>query len=188
MADLAGSYEQQPPNLLAELQRDRRWCQGNLQNSRLMAEPGLHPVHRAMFVTGALAYLSAPLWLAFLTLGTALWLTGSSDGRRTGSCCRANWPACGLWTLCLLFLPRVLGVAAVLMRGEQRQLRRRRRPAAERRCSKALLSVLQAPVRMLAHSLFVLGRADRPEARLEVAAARSRRRAVARSPPRSWRR
>ena len=30
--DLAGSYEEMPPNLLDELQRDRRWCQGNLQN------------------------------------------------------------------------------------------------------------------------------------------------------------
>src|SRR4030095_3341910 len=75
---LGGSYKQQPPDLLSELQRDRRWCQGNLQNSRLMAEPGIHPVHRAMFVTGTMAYVSAPLWLAFLTLGTALWLSGSS--------------------------------------------------------------------------------------------------------------
>ena len=63
VADLVGSYEQQPPDLLAELQRDRRWCQGNLQNSRLIAEPGIHPVHRSMFGTGAMAYLSAPLWL-----------------------------------------------------------------------------------------------------------------------------
>ena len=37
--ELDGSYEQVPPNLLAELQRDRRWCHGNLQNSRLMFEP-----------------------------------------------------------------------------------------------------------------------------------------------------
>ena len=74
--DLTGSYEQQPPNLLEELQRDRRWCQGNLQNARLIAEPGLHAVHRAMPATGALAYASAPLWLAFVVLGVALWLTG----------------------------------------------------------------------------------------------------------------
>ncbi|RYF39364.1 MAG: glucans biosynthesis glucosyltransferase MdoH, partial [Comamonadaceae bacterium] len=53
VADLTGSYEQQPPDLLSELQRDRRWCQGNLQNSRLIAEPGIHRVHRAMFAIGA---------------------------------------------------------------------------------------------------------------------------------------
>ena len=33
--DLPGSYEEMPPNLLDELKRDRRWCQGNLMNSRL---------------------------------------------------------------------------------------------------------------------------------------------------------
>jgi membrane glycosyltransferase len=26
--DLPGSYEELPPNLLDELKRDRRWCQG----------------------------------------------------------------------------------------------------------------------------------------------------------------
>jgi membrane glycosyltransferase len=118
VADLVGSYEQQPPDLLAELQRDRRWCQGNLQNSRLIAEPGIHPVHRSMFATGAMAYLSAPLWLSFMTLGTALWLSGSPM--------IANWMllpgelvALWAWTLCMLFLPRILGLAAVLISRQQ---------------------------------------------------------------------
>ncbi|HJS03479.1 MAG TPA: glucans biosynthesis glucosyltransferase MdoH [Variovorax sp.] len=154
VADLVGSYEQQPPDLLAELQRDRRWCQGNLQNARLMAEPGLHPVHRAMFMTGTMAYASAPLWLAFLTLGTALWLTGSSV--------MAHWmvmpmelAGLWLWTLCLLFLPRLLGIAAVVMRREQRQyggVGGLLKSAA----LESALAIVQAPVRMLAHSLFVV--------------------------------
>jgi membrane glycosyltransferase len=95
VSDLVGSYEQQPPDLLAELQRDRRWCQGNLQNARLIAEPGIHPVHRAMFVTGTMAYVSAPLWLAFLTLGTALWLSGSSMVSSWTRAAAELMPACG---------------------------------------------------------------------------------------------
>jgi membrane glycosyltransferase len=154
VSDLVGSYEQQPPDLLAELQRDRRWCQGNLQNARLMAEPGIHPVHRSMFVTGAMAYLSAPLWLAFLTLGTALWLSGArlvADWNILPSELLALWG----WTMCMLFLPRILGVAAVFMRGEQRQygggFSLLKSAALE-----SVLAILQAPVRMLAHSLFVI--------------------------------
>ncbi len=154
VADLVGSYEQQPPDLLAELQRDRRWCQGNLQNARLMAEPGLHSVHRAMFVTGTMAYVSAPLWLGFLTLGTALWLTGSSVVEHW---LRMPMELVGLWvwTLCLLFLPRVLGVVAVVLRGEQRQfggIGGLIKSAA----LESALAIVQAPVRMLAHSLFVV--------------------------------
>lgn len=154
VSDLVGSYEQQPPDLLAELQRDRRWCQGNLQNARLMAEPGIAPVHRAMFVTGTMAYVSAPLWLAFLTLGTALWLTGSSLVEHW-MVMPMELAGLWLWTLCLLFLPRILGITAVLMRGEQKQYG----GVASLLKSAVLesaMAIVQAPVRMLAHSLFVV--------------------------------
>ncbi len=162
VSDLVGSYEQQPPDLLSELTRDRRWCQGNLQNARLMAEPGIHPVHRAMFVTGTLSYLSAPLWLAFLTLGTALWLSGAQSAATSHLLAAGEWnvlPAelLGLWawTLSMLFLPRILGITAVLMKGEQRQyggtLSLLKSSVLE-----SALALLQSPVRMLAHSLFVL--------------------------------
>jgi membrane glycosyltransferase len=153
VSDLAGSYEQQPPDLLSELQRDRRWCQGNLQNFRLIAEPGIDRVHRAMFAVGAMSYVAAPLWLAFMTLGTSLWLVGAhvvADWNAVPGELLALW----VWTLCMLFLPRVLGLAAVLMRGEQAAFGGT--PALLR---SALLetgmAMLQAPVRMLAHSLFV---------------------------------
>lgn len=154
VADLVGSYEQQPPDLLAELQRDRRWCQGNLQNARLMAEPGIHPVHRSMFVTGAMAYLSAPLWLAFMTLGTALWVSGApvlTDWHILPTELLALWA----WTLSMLFLPRVLGVLAVFMRREQQQYGGGW-SLLKSALLESMLALLQAPVRMLAHSLFVL--------------------------------
>ncbi|AVQ82044.1 MULTISPECIES: glucans biosynthesis glucosyltransferase MdoH [unclassified Variovorax] len=154
VSDLVGSYEQQPPDLLAELQRDRRWCQGNLQNARLMAEPGIHSVHRAMFVTGTMAYVSAPLWLAFLTLGTALWLSGSSIVS-SWNVLPAELAGLWVWTLCLLFLPRVLGIAAVLMRGEQRQYGGVW-GLVKSSALESFLAIVQAPVRMLAHSLFVV--------------------------------
>ena len=66
--DLPGSYEDMPPNLVDELKRDRRWCQGNLINSRLCLAKGLHPAHRAVFVTGVMSYVSAPLWFRILAV------------------------------------------------------------------------------------------------------------------------
>jgi membrane glycosyltransferase len=154
VADLVGSYEQQPPDLLAELQRDRRWCQGNLQNSRLIAEPGIHPVHRSMFATGAMAYLSAPIWLCFMTLGTALWLSGSPM--------IANWlllpgelVSLWAWTLSMLFLPRIMGLAAVLINRQQQAfggIFSLLRSA----LLETFIALLQAPIRMVAHSLFVV--------------------------------
>ena len=59
------------------------------------------------------------------------------------------------WTLCLLFLPRVLGLAAVLMRGEQRQYGGVGGLIKSAMLESAM-AIVQAPVRMLAHSLFVV--------------------------------
>jgi membrane glycosyltransferase len=153
--DLHGSYEQQPPNLLEELQRDRRWCQGNLQNARLMAEPGLHGVHRAMLFTGAMAYLSAPLWLAFVLLGLGLWTLG--DRTLFGLHQALPVEVAGLWlaTAVMLALPRVMGVLSIVMNRQQH-----RYGGSSALVRGALieggLSVLQAPVRMVAHTLFVV--------------------------------
>ncbi len=154
--DLPGSYEQQPPHLLAELQRDRRWCQGNLQNARLLAEPGLHRVHRAMLATGAMSYLSAPLWLAFVAVGVGLWLDG---GHALQTMNPLLAPAiAGLWaaTLGMLLLPRALGVALVIRQGQQ-HLYGGVSGLVLSALLEALLSALQAPLRMAAHTLFVLG-------------------------------
>jgi membrane glycosyltransferase len=153
--DLVGSYEQQPPHILAELQRDRRWCQGNLQNARLITEPGLHAVHRGMLVTGAMAYLSAPLWLVYVALGAMLWLVGGNvfftpEGDLTVG-------VLGLWagTITMLALPRLLGVMAVVMKDEQRFY-----GGTPKLIKSAFiefgLSAMQAPLRMVAHSIFVV--------------------------------
>ena len=141
---LEGSWEQSPANLLDELQRDRRWCQGNLQNLRLVAEPGWRGAHRAMFAVGALSYGVAPLWLAFALLG----LSGS--GRDTGD--TPLW----LLTLALLLVPRLLSVAVVVARKEAAAFGGLARLAGSA-LFELLLSSLQAPVRMLAHSVYVFG-------------------------------
>ena len=153
--DLAGSYEQQPPNLIEELLRDRRWCQGNLQNVRLIAEPGLHPVHRAMLLTGALAYLSAPLWLGFVLLGAGLWVFGYEPAAGAGAALPLAVAPLWLATALMLSLPRVLGVLAIVLRGEQRTYGGTG-ALVRSTLLEGALSVLQAPVRMMAHTLFVV--------------------------------
>ena len=156
VADLVGSYEQQPPHLLAELQRDRRWCQGNLQNARLIAEPGLHAVHRGMLATGAMSYVSAPLWLLYVVLGALLWLVGGNVLFTPQGTLAVGIP--GLWagTLTMLVLPRLLGVTAVFMRRETGRFGGGAR-LIQSAFLEAALAMLLAPLRMVAHTLFVVG-------------------------------
>jgi len=160
--DLPGSYEQLPSSLAAEMQRDRRWCNGNLQNARLIGEPGLHPVHRAMFVTGLLSYVSAPLWLAFLLLSSLLAIASSADDGAglLGQLATGGGATTALFiaTAAMLVLPKALAVGLVFLRGEQKRFGGALRLLLGAGLEFAI-SVLLAPVRMMFHAQFVLAAA-----------------------------
>ncbi|TBW03300.1 glucans biosynthesis glucosyltransferase MdoH [Azotobacter chroococcum] len=163
--DLPGSYEELPPNLLDELKRDRRWCHGNLMNFRLFLVKGMHPVHRAVFLTGVMSYLSAPLWFAFLVLSTALLAVHQLMEPQYFMAPRQLFPIWPQWhperaialfstTLTLLFLPKLLSVILIWAKGAR---------AYGGACKVALsmllemfFSMLVAPVRMLFHTRFVI--------------------------------
>jgi len=163
--DLPGSYEELPPNLLDELKRDRRWCHGNLMNFRLFLVKGMHPVHRAVFLTGVMSYLSAPLWFMFLALSTALQVVHTLMEPQYFLQPRQLFPVWPQWrpelaialfstTLVLLFLPKLLSVVLIWCKGAKPY------GGAIRLFFSLLLemlfSVLLAPVRMLFHTVFVV--------------------------------
>jgi membrane glycosyltransferase len=164
--ELDGSYEQVPPNLLAELQRDRRWCQGNLQNSRLMFEPRLHTVHRTAFLTGVLAYASSPLWLGFLLLSTLLFAEhAGSDPTYFFESYQLFpvWPTANVGLMLTLFgvtgilllAPKAMALVAIVGRGEAGRFGGGARLLASV-FVEFLHSLLLAPVRMLFHTQFVV--------------------------------
>lgn len=64
--DLEGSYEEGPDNIVDYAKRDRRWCQGNLQHSRVLPAAGLKPWSRFAFVQGIMAYAASPVWALFI--------------------------------------------------------------------------------------------------------------------------
>jgi membrane glycosyltransferase len=163
--DVPGSYEEMPPNLIDELKRDRRWCQGNLINLRISWARGLHPAHRAVFVIGVMAYVSAPLWFLFLILSTGL-LAIHTLVEPTYFVQPAQlfplWPewhpdrgiSLYVATATLLFLPKILGVVLALQQGAREfggGLRLAFSALAE-----MVFSALLAPVRMLFHAQFVV--------------------------------
>ncbi len=164
--DLDGSYEQTPPTLIDELVRDRRWCQGNLQHSRLLFTRGFFPTHRALFINGIMSYGSALLWFFFLVASSAqamaeLFIVPSYFP--AGPSLFPNWPQYfPRWALtllsstaALLFLPKVLALLMVAFRGGSRQFGGVPAMAASV-VGEVVISTLLAPVRMLFHSYFVV--------------------------------
>ncbi|MDR3414841.1 MAG: glucans biosynthesis glucosyltransferase MdoH, partial [Nevskia sp.] len=163
--DLEGSYEEMPPNLLDELKRDRRWCQGNLMNFRLFLAQGLHPAHRAVFMTGVMAYLSAPLWFLSLLLSTALLAVQTLKAPQYFLEPYQLFPVWPEWhpewaialftaTATLLFLPKLLSVILIWVQGAKRYGGGGRLLASM--LGEMLFSALLAPIRMLFHTQFVI--------------------------------
>lgn len=72
LPNLEGSYEESPPSLIDLATRDRRWCQGNLQHSRVIGAAGFKAATRQHFATGIMSYLASPFWLLQLIVGIML--------------------------------------------------------------------------------------------------------------------
>ncbi len=134
---------------------------------------GLRGAHRALFFHGALSYGSAFLWFGFLLLCTAEAVGEAVFGPRyfpSGPSLFPQWP---IWrpdwaislaavTAVILFLPKFLAVALVLLRRSAKRFGGFFRLAAGV-LLEIVLSALLAPIRMMFHARFVvstfLGRA-----------------------------
>ncbi|MDQ8195216.1 glucans biosynthesis glucosyltransferase MdoH [Coraliomargarita sp. SDUM461004] len=78
--DIEDSYEELPQTLLDFAQRDRRWCQGNLQHAWIALFARIPFLNRIHMLNGIYAYLAAPLWLIFIGLSTLIAYSWESSG------------------------------------------------------------------------------------------------------------
>lgn len=164
-AELEGSYEECPGTLIDFAKRDRRWLQGNLQHSWLLAAQGLHTVSRLHLLLGILAYAASPLWLAFLLLSTLLVYRHVATGltlvprdslfAALALDFRSQAALLFAGTLGLLFLPKLLALLDLLLRRGADAFGGWRRVLAGT-LLETLCSALLAPVLMLFHSKFIL--------------------------------
>lgn len=164
--DLPGSYEESPPNILDELKRDRRWCQGNLQHLRLICADGLRFGHRAIMAMGVMAYASALLWAVFLFLSSAEVIAQQLTLPVYFSYRPSLFPDWPTWhpeltiallttTGVLLILPKLLSFVLILKNRESGGYGGALRLLASI-VLEIIFSTLMAPIRMWFHSKFVL--------------------------------
>jgi membrane glycosyltransferase len=164
---LGGSYEQLPPTLSDFVNRDRRWCQGNLQHLRLLRTKGLRPASRAHLLTGAMAYLASPLWLTLLLL-TSLEAARAAlipwDYFANATSFGPAWPIArraellGLFaaTLGILMLPRFLALVHALFVPARRHALGGALSAMCSVFAELAFSILLAPILMVQHTRVVL--------------------------------
>jgi membrane glycosyltransferase len=161
---LPGSYEEVPPSLNEYAQRDRRWCQGNLQHLAVLGTSGLHWVSRLHLLTGMGAYLTAPMWLVFLVVGIAISLQAQfirPEYFPSGFALFPQWPAedpeRAIWvfvaTMALLTTPKLFGYLVLMTDGTVRRGCGGGLGALLSVILETVLSGLIAPVMMLSQSI-----------------------------------
>ncbi|MGH1419862.1 MAG: glucans biosynthesis glucosyltransferase MdoH [Hyphomicrobiaceae bacterium] len=63
-----GSWEENPPTILDYTKRDQRWCQGNLQYTKILGLRGLEPMSRFQLVWAILMFASLPAGVVLIAL------------------------------------------------------------------------------------------------------------------------
>ncbi len=163
--ELKGSYEELPPTLIDYAKRDRRWCEGNLQHSRLINARNLHPASRLHFAMGVMSYLSSPLWMLFLLVAgidayvqaQAIPVYFFSDR------IEPVWPVSFkvemnivlMFTLAMLFLPKLMALIVIAASRTQRRGFGGIVRATISALLESVFSILVAPILMLYQSRFV---------------------------------
>jgi membrane glycosyltransferase len=169
-----GSYEESPPSLIDVSQRDRRWCQGNLQHTALLTTRGLHPLSRQHFLNGIFSYLASPLWMFMLLCGIALALQSKfirPEYFTDEFALFPAWPrfdaerALALFgaTMAILIAPKIFGLIVHLINARSRRASGGAFRTIVSSLIEIVLSSLFAPIMMLVQSgsvfQILLGRA-----------------------------
>jgi membrane glycosyltransferase len=163
--DLEGSYEEAPQGVIENAQRDRRWCQGNLQHGLVLFVRGLRGTSRMHLLQGILGYLAGPLWLLFLITFCWMWgfqkFTGLSSVTIPGFTpflhLSGTEHALLVFTICMavLFLPKLLALADLARDRERQRSFGGLGRAAGGMVAETFFSTLHAPLQMLWHTQFV---------------------------------
>jgi membrane glycosyltransferase len=167
-ADVGGSWEEVPSNVIDYAARDRRWAQGNLQHLGLLPMRGLHWLSRIHLITGVLSYASSPIWLVVLGLSSVIVCMEAIQGIQyfePGSYSLfPSWPesrateivALLSITLSILLLPKVLGATLALVNSKLRREFGGGFRLVTSVLVEQLFSTLLAPSMMIFHTTFVL--------------------------------
>ncbi len=154
--DLDGSYEEGPQGIIESAQRDRRWCQGNLQHGMLLFAHGLRGKTRVHLANGILGYVSSPLWLLFMLVSAARAYAGGMESFVGDEAANGRGLAILALTLVLLFAPKLLCLIDLMFDRERRRGFGGFVNAVTGAFVETLFSALIAPVMMIFHTRFVL--------------------------------
>ncbi|MFH1665111.1 MAG: glucans biosynthesis glucosyltransferase MdoH [Candidatus Omnitrophota bacterium] len=165
--DLEESYEQFPSSLLVERERDRRWCQGNIQHLRLIFMNGISMGHRFLFLTGNMFYFASFFWFLLTILVTVNAIVNFMNGPvyfSAGKNLFPLWPeyhyslSLALLTVTIIYLlaPKLLSILYIAVWGKKTRHFGKFSRLLLSIALESVISLLLAPLRMLDHTISIL--------------------------------
>ena len=165
LADIEGSYEEVPSNILDYAVRDRRWVQGNIQHLGLLSSAKLKLMSKLHFLLGATAYISSLIWLSMLALSTIDAVTRALNSDVYFNRAYQLFPTWQIaktdlidsllyLTIIILLLPKLMGVIVTLVH------RKKRFGGALKlilgSIIETIFAIIVAPLMMVFHAYFVV--------------------------------
>ena len=148
------SWEENPPTLVEFLQRDLRWCAGNMQYVHLLSMPGLKFTSRVQLLLAILMFTGAPAWM--LLIGLVVWRFGSDPW--------LIWTidtslASGLLfaVMTMMLLPQAASAISVLLRARARRSFGGAIRFVIGFVLQTLFSLMITPILWLSQTVFLLG-------------------------------
>ena len=168
LADIDGSWEEVPSNIIDFAARDRRWAQGNMQHFKVLRARGLHWLSRLHMMTGILSYATSPIWMTVLVISSIVVCLEAVQGHRYfepgAFTLFPNWPESKMdeiaslltATIIVLLMPKVMGTLLALKDPVLRRGFGGARKLLGSLLIEQMFSVLLAPAMMVFHATFVL--------------------------------
>lgn len=148
------SYEENPPTLSDYIQRDLRWCEGNLQYVHLLRLENLHAMGRFQLIMAIAMFAGSPAWilLMLITVVSASTVNSFNEYINTGFF-QALIVASGV----MWYLPKIAGALDVLLRSKESHRFGGRTVFVKSLLLETVFSFLMTPITWLNHSFFIIG-------------------------------
>ena len=148
------SYEENPPTLSDYIQRDLRWCEGNLQYIHLLQLKNLHAMGRFQLIMAIAMFAGSPAWFLLMLIAV---VSATAVGSFAAHINTNFFLALIVTSGVMWYLPKMAGALDVFVRKNESQRFGGRIIFAKSLVLETIFSFLMTPIIWFNHSFFMMG-------------------------------
>lgn len=148
------SYEENPPTLSDYIQRDLRWCEGNLQYIHLLKLKNLHAMGRFQLIMAIAMFAGSPAWFLLMLIAV---VSATAVGSYAEHINTNFFLVLIITSGVMWYLPKMAGALDVFVRKNESHRFGGRIIFAKSLVLETIFSFLMTPIIWFNHSFFMMG-------------------------------